>query len=227
MPGKPPLATMGTMTDSPAAPDASATPARARRAYHHGGLAEALVAAARAEIERVGPASLSLSECCRSAGVSTAAPYKHFRGKDDLLRHVIMAGFGDLGAALTAARDARPGPPAPRIAAMGRAYVRFALEQPGLFHLMFGKTAEHHAADEAEMEAAGLACFGVLIEEVAGGIGERADGDAARGLSVMLWTFVHGAASLALEGAYEAAHVEPDVDGMIEAATRRLLPDLA
>ena len=196
-----------------------------RGRYHHGDLAEALIAAARDLVEREGPARLTLSACCRAAGVSTAAPYKHFSGKEDVLRRVVMAGFRELTEETAAARDAHPGPAAPRIAAMGRAYVRFARRSPGVFRLMFGMAGEAHGGAHPELDEAGRACFDVLIAEVARAIGGRAEDEAARGLSVMLWTFVHGVASLDTDGAYEA-ETAADVDAMIEAATLRLLPQL-
>lgn len=193
----------------------------ARRRYHHGDLAEALAAAAGELIEEVGPARLSLSECCRRAGVSTAAPYKHFRDKDALIARVALEGFAGLAEATAAARDARrDGPAVPRIAAMGSAYVRFALARPGLFGLMFGAGAE--AGDDPALEAAGRTCFSMLTEEVAAAVGD-ADGERARRLSASLWTFVHGAAALAQGGNYEAAGIETDIDAMIESATERLL----
>jgi AcrR family transcriptional regulator len=207
------------MSDGTAAADA---PADARRRYHNGDLAGALAAAASELIEEVGPARLSLSECCRRAGVSTAAPYKHFRDKEALIGRVAVEGFEALAEATTAARDARrDGPAAPRIAAMGKAYVRFALERPGLFSLMFGTTGETEQDDPA-LEEAGRACFAVLLDEVAAAIGD-AEGERAQHLCVMLWTFVHGAASLALGGAYAATETEIDVHEMIEATTERLL----
>ncbi|MFO7856628.1 MAG: WHG domain-containing protein [Paracoccaceae bacterium] len=197
----------------------------AKRRYHHGDLAEALAAAAGELIEEVGPARLSLSECCRRAGVSTAAPYKHFRDKGALIDRVALEGFAALAEATAAAREARRDAPAVRrIAAMGSAYVRFALARPGLFSLMFGATAETDREDPA-LEAAGRACFSVLIDAVADAIGD--DGERARRLSATLWTFVHGAAALAQAGNYEAAGIETDVDAMIESATERLLADHA
>jgi len=198
----------------------------ARRRYHHGDLAEALAAAAGELIEEVGPARLSLSECCRRAGVSTAAPYKHFRDKDALIGRVALEGFAALAEATAAAKEARRDDPAVRrIAAMGSAYVRFALARPGLFGLMFGAGAEAGGEDPA-LEAAGRACFSVLIDEVAAAIGDD-DGERARRLSAALWTFVHGAAALAQGGNYEAAGIETDIDAMIENATERLLGERA
>ncbi|MEM6441721.1 MAG: WHG domain-containing protein [Pseudomonadota bacterium] len=205
------------------APETSRGDGRRGR-YHHGDLAGALVAAAREIIERDGPANLSLSKCCRMAGVSTAAPYKHFAGKDDLLRRLVMDGFEDLGTRMRAARDGCPGPIADRITAMGMSYIEFALANPGMFRLVFGMTKEMHDPEDVEMDACGQACFQVLIDEVADAVPDGAGEAAAQGLAVMLWTFVHGAASLALDGNYDAAKKDVDLRMMVSMATERLLP---
>jgi AcrR family transcriptional regulator len=200
-------------------------PALRRARYHHGDLAEALAEAARSIIEEVGPARLSLSECCRRAGVSTAAPYKHFRDKEALIRRVAIDGFDTLGAAMRAARDAGAHlAPGPRIAAMGKAYLHFALDRPGVFGLMFGMSGDVHGEDGPELTEAGHDCFAVLIDEVAHALGDAA---AAKQVSITLWTFVHGAASLAMDGNYEKAEAPVDLDAMIETATERLLADVA
>jgi AcrR family transcriptional regulator len=206
-------------------PEAADAPAKGRRGrYHHGDLAGALAAAARVIIERDGPANLSLSKCCRMAGVSTAAPYKHFASKDDLLRRLVMDGFAELGARMREARDGAPGPVAERITAMGMSYIDFALANPGLFRLVFGMTREMHAPQDEEMHACGQACFQVLIDEGARAVPPEAGEEAAQGLAVMLWTFVHGAASLALDGNYDAARKDVDMATMVSMATERLLP---
>ncbi|MEO1689027.1 MAG: TetR/AcrR family transcriptional regulator [Pseudomonadota bacterium] len=197
---------------------------RAKRGYHHGDLAGALVAAARVVIERDGPANLSLSKCCRMAGVSTAAPYKHFSGKDDLLRRLVMDGFADLGARMREARDACPGGSADRISAMGMSYVAFGLANPGLFRLVFGMAHEMHDPEDEELHACGMTCFQTLIEEAARAIGPRAEPEEAKHLAVMLWTFVHGVASLAMDGNYDAARTDVDIRRMVTMATERLLP---
>ncbi len=212
------------MTEDPETKEIAVDPLVARkRRYHHGDLGHALLAAVRTLIERDGPSGFSISEACRMAGVSTAAPYKHFKGKDDILRSLVMQGFEELGEAMTRARDADPGPAPRRIAAMGRAYVAFGLANPGLFRLVFGTKDRLKGAEDAELHACGHDCFSVLIEEVAGHLGPLAGPEAAKRLSVMLWTFVHGAASLAMEGDYEAAEVEVDLGDMIERATIGLL----
>lgn len=211
----------------------------ARRSYHHGDLERALVEAVRVLVERDGAARFSVAEACKMAGVSTAAPYRHFRDKDDILAAVKTAGFAELTRRMEAARDAAGAAAAPavhgplaggdeaavrRVAAIGKEYVGFALACPETFALMFGARRLEIAPErEAEVEGAGHACFDVLIREVADFLGRSAEERDARELSVMLWSFVHGVAALAREGDYEAARIPVETDRLIERATRAVL----
>ena len=194
---------------------------RRKSAYHHGDLGEALVVAVRGLIERDGIGDFSIAEACKSIGVSTAAPYKHFTDKQDILRHVAKAGFEDMTDQMVTARDRHPDDPARRISEIGKTYVDFALANPETFKLMFGSTPD--VKDDDTVRGAGHACFDVLISEVAGYLGSTSESDDSRDLSIMLWTFVHGAASLAIDKDYDAARQEVDLHALIEAAGGRLL----
>ena len=104
--------------------------------YHHGDLANALIAAALAAVEQGGPDAVSLRDLAQSLGVSRAAPYRHFADRDALLAAVAARGFEDLNvgyeAALAAEGDGRE-----KLRAAGRVYLDFARRRPGLFQLMF------------------------------------------------------------------------------------------
>ena len=191
-------------------------------AYHHGDLGTALVRVVRELIERDGVADFSISEACKRLGVSTAAPYKHFADKHDILRHVCTSGFDELADAMRHARDGQPSDQVRRISDMGKAYVDFAIANPETFKLMFGSTP-NLKNDEATREV-GHRCFDVLIAEVSDHIGVEAESEDGRTLSVMLWSFVHVVASLAIDKDYEAARVPVYRSMLIEEATKRLLP---
>src|SRR6516165_12069780 len=92
-----------------------------RRSYHHGNLREALISAALDLIAAKGPAGFTFAEAARQAGVSAAAPYRHFRDRDALMADVAQRGFESFAAALSRAWDG--GKPTPRAAfeRMGRA----------------------------------------------------------------------------------------------------------
>ena len=81
-----------------------------KQGYHHGNLRQALVDAALKLIEEKGPDGFSVAEACRMAGVSTAAPYKHFKDREEILHAVILEAMHRMGAAMQAAADATSAP---------------------------------------------------------------------------------------------------------------------
>lgn len=198
-----------------------ASTARRKAAYHHGDLEAALIPVVRQLLERDGIGGFSVAEACKVIGVSTAAPYKHFSSKEEILGYVARSGFDDMTERMLQARDANPDDPVRRIAEMGKSYVAFALDNPGTFKLMFGSNP--NIKQYKPVTDSGETCFDFLISEVAGYLGQTHNTEVSMQVSVLLWTFVHGAASLAMDQDYEAARVEVDTDRMIEAATVRLL----
>lgn len=110
---------------------------QARRSYHHGNLREALVEAALRLIEEKGPQGFTMAEAARLAGVSPAAPYRHFKGREDLIEEVARRGFEMFSDRLEHAyAGGRPSPLA-AFFATGRAYLDFARAQPGHYIAMF------------------------------------------------------------------------------------------
>ena len=101
-----------------------------RRGYHHGNLREALVEAALRLITEKGPAGFTIAEAARLAGVSPAAPYRHFRDAEALLAEVALRGFERFSAALTAAGNANRADSVRAFEAMGAAYLTFARREP-------------------------------------------------------------------------------------------------
>lgn len=194
---------------------------KSKISYHHGDLSKALVSAVRVLIERDGTAHFSISEACQMAGVSTAAPYRHFKDKQDILYHVAREGFDDLTAEMEVAIKTHKRGEAALIAAIGKAYVRFAETNPGVFRLMFGSSPNVKQNDQ--VRDTGHCCFNTLINEVAYFLGLDANDEASKKTSVLLWTFVHGVASLLIDEDYNVADIAIDIDAMIEVATPRLL----
>src|SRR6201997_2674796 len=103
--------------------------------YHHGDLRSALVRAAMELLEEGGEAELSLRAVARRAGVSPAAPYRHYADREALVSAVAAVGYRELAERLGAAHPA----PSTRdqLADVAVAYVRFALDRPALFRIMF------------------------------------------------------------------------------------------
>ena len=107
------------------------------RGYHHGNLKEALLRAALELIAKKGPAGFTFAEAARWAGVSPAAPYRHFRDRDELLANIALRGFQQFEAALAKAwNDGRPDPMA-AFDRLGKAYLAFARTEPAYYSAMF------------------------------------------------------------------------------------------
>ena len=191
--------------------------------YHHGDLRAGLVEAARALVEANGPERLSLSDACRAAGVSTAAPYRHFPDKDALLFAVAQEGMERQADAMREAAAAHPLGSDAAIAAIGRAYVAFALREPGVFKLMFSLTRGH--ADEAALVAKGEATFGIVLVQIAARTGKAPTDPEVVITGFKLWTFVHGLSFLLIDDKLGKLDLDRlvDVDALLADAARRFL----
>ena len=193
--------------------------------YHHGDLKEALVQAAYDLIAKEGAENFLLSDACRLAGVSTAAPYKHFRDRDEILEIVVARAFDELADRSMAAVASKGEGTLEGIVAMGEAYVAFAAEQQRLFRLMFG---QHPKLKQAEKVVGdGERCFTGVIEQVARYCEvNHVPGD-PRQLAIRLWTFVHGAASLLIDEDYAIVAPDLDITAMIHETTPLMLAKTA
>src|SRR3954471_23808284 len=115
------------------------------RPYHHGDLRAALLAAAERTLRDRGAVALSLRELARETGVSHAAPGRHFKDKQALLDALALAGYERLAQTLEAADD--PGLPLePRLTALAKAYLGFAVENAALLELMFARKHDPEAS---------------------------------------------------------------------------------
>lgn len=171
-----------------------------RRGYHHGNLREALIDAALRLIGEKGPAGFTVAEAARAAGVSPAAPYRHFRDRDELLADVAKRGFETFAARLQAAWQ--QGQPTPREALLrvGHAYLGFARQEPATYAAMFESGIAH--GRYPELHAAGEVAFGVLREACEVVIGTLPASQRPPTLMVALhvWSMAHGIASLFARG---------------------------
>ncbi len=135
-------------------------------AYHHGNLRATLLAAAERSLRAHGADQLSLRELAREAGVSHAAPRRHFPDRQALLDALAEAGFARLDTQLRAALAAAGEDFAPRLHAMAAAYLRFATEDAALLELMF---AGKHREGADRLVAAAAAPFGLMQGLIAQG----------------------------------------------------------
>ena len=166
--------------------------------YHRGNLRRVLLDTAIELIRHSGPAALTLREVARRAGVSHNAPYRHFRGKDELMAAVATEGFGELAAAMRQAA-AREATALGRYRASGLGYLQFALRQQEHYTMMFDVPVGKERFPECEK--AGEAAFQTLVGFIEGC---QVEGTLPAGnpLPVALgaWSLVHGIAKLATAG---------------------------
>ena len=215
-----------------------------RDAYHHGNLRDHLIAATRTLIETDGLEAFKVADACRHAGVSTAAPYRHFDDRHALLEAVAVAGFHDLRDEMKAAGEQLDNGSVAAVSAIGKAYVAFACHEPNLFRLMFGKSdasesskskgklhdnqqsisasSEHHTLSTCEL--AGRECYAVLLDQLAATLKQDSLHESVIKAAFPLWTFVHGLSFLLIDGNLSVNQMPIDTDLQIEQATQCLMP---
>lgn len=166
------------------------------RGYHHGNLKEALVRAALDLIAKKGPAGFTFAEAARWAGVSPAAPYRHFRDRDALLASVALQGFERFAAMLATAWNG--GKPDPRRAfeELGKAYLAFARTEPAYYSAMFEAGIPLHS--NPDLLAASERAFAVLrsaCETLITAMPAR-ERPPVLMMALHIWAMSHGIASL-------------------------------
>src|SRR3977135_4084670 len=164
------------------------------RGYHHGNLKEALIRAALELIAKKGPAGFTFAEAARWAGVSPAAPYRHFRDRDELLANVALRGFEQFEAALARAWDGGKPDVFTAFDRLGRAYLEFARTDTAYYSAMF--EAAVPLDTNPELRAAGERAFGVLRGASEQLIATMPAGNRPPSLMVALhiWSVAHGIA---------------------------------
>jgi AcrR family transcriptional regulator len=186
--------------------------------YHHGDLRNALIQAAVATARQHGPGAVLLRDVARQVGVSHNAGYRHFASREDLLTAVAEQGLAELAANMKAGLEAAPKRRDPkerarqRLRAIGHAYVKFAVSQPGLFRTIWAAAAYPTATPGAGTPGAGTPGGGTLVAEasdpylllnavldelvVAGAIPRSRRPHS----EIAAWSAVHGLATLVIDG---------------------------
>jgi AcrR family transcriptional regulator len=174
-----------------------------RDRYHHGDVRRAALDAAILELEAHGHAAFTVERVAKRVGVTAPAIYRHFESRDALLRAVIFAVFERFVARMDAAVLAAPDPEGVLLA-LGREYVRFAMENPGWFRLQFSRTAiEEHPVDHAAAQPK-------YPPIVFGALGHLVGDDPAEveRCFLLVWSTAHGVAALSIEHVF--GHVTTD-----------------
>jgi AcrR family transcriptional regulator len=202
------------------------------RGYHHGNLKEALVRAALELIAQKGAAGFTFAEAARSAGVSPAAPYRHFRDRDELLTDVARRGFDQFEAGLARAWDAGRPDVLTAFDRMGKAYLQFAKSEPAYYSAMF--EAGIPTDSSPELRDASERAFAVLRQATERLVATMPAPNRPPVLMMALhiWALSHGIASLFGRGDAARRALPMSPEELLEAAVllylRGLgLPDLS
>lgn len=177
--------------------------------YHHGELPKALVDATLRLLETTSADKITVADAARALGVSSGAPFRHFKDRDALMAHVAAVGFDRLRERMNHAFSEHTHGSIDRIVAGGLAYIFFSAEHPSLFELMWGAARQDDETDVARI--AGDAAYRTFIDNlqatmVAEGVSERDP----RAFGAPLWAMVHGYAHL-LIGANRMLDRDPEV----------------
>jgi AcrR family transcriptional regulator len=191
---------------------------RAERGYHHGNLKEALLQAALDLIAQKGAAGFTFADAARMAGVSPAAPYRHFRDRDELMSAIAQRGFEQFEQVLTAAwDDGRPSTVA-AFERVGKAYLAFAREEPAYYSAMFesGLPVDANPTLMAASERA-FAIIRAAAERLAALAPPGVPRPPAMMMALHIWSMSHGVASLFARGDAARRKLPMSPDELLEA----------
>ena len=192
------------------------------RPYHHGDLRAALLAAAERTLRDKGVGALSLRELAREVGVSHAAPGRHFKDKQALLNALALAGYDRLSRALGAAEDPAL-PLEPRLTALARAYLGFAIDNSELLELMY---ARKHEPDASEQMATAVERTVGSLERVLADAQKRGEiiaGDPEE-LNLVTGAALHGMAGFIAAGWLTPQAALAGVEGLVHHLLNGLKP---
>lgn len=183
-----------------------------KRGYHHGNLRQALVDAATGLIEAKGPQGFTLSEAAKAAGVTPAAVYRHFEGREDLIAEIARQGFGIFADLMEYAFESGRPSALSSFEATGRAYLAFARKYPGHYQAMFESGLSLNR--NAELSAAAERAKAVL-ERAAEDLSKHIPPEKrppAQMVSAHIWAMSHGVVELYARGAPGARAPFPPED---------------
>lgn len=183
-----------------------------RSDYHHGHLDEALVEETSRIVREEGISAVSMRELSEQLDVSRSAAYRHFEGKEALFAAVAKKGFVELREAMKSVRaenSSSSSIASERLIAMGKTYVQYALDHPGVYRLMF--QWDWSDDEYSELAEAGQSAFDELVNAMESGQEEGTfrSGDSLE-MAFSTWSLVHGVALLILDGHAPEGMNDPD-----------------
>lgn len=169
------------------------------RPYHHGDLRRVVIETAGHMLREDKGWQFTLREVARRAGVSHAAPYKHFPDKRALLIELAIQGFEELGREMTAAMTPRSRSPRKEFLAACNAYIQFGVANPALYRLMF--SAEAGDPSSVHLNERVLRTFAILLDLLERGLQAGVfKKRPVQGLAAACWAQVHGLTMLSIDG---------------------------
>jgi AcrR family transcriptional regulator len=200
-----------------------------RQGYHHGNLKEALIEAAQRFIAERGLGGFTLADAAKLVGVTPAALYRHFRGRDALVAEVAFRGYDELAKRLGRALQSE-GTPLERFTRMGEAYLAFAEQEPGFYAAMFSaRPSEGEACgpfwskgQDKEGKAPGAA-FDYLVKALAETFPQGFENVDGRFIAIEVWALSHGIATLDAAGQLPRGHGLPDKYELLRAGVLALV----
>src|SRR4051812_10493601 len=171
-----------------------------RQGYHHGNLKEALIEAAQRFIAERGLGGFTLADAAKLVGVTPAALYRHFRGREALVAEVAFRGFDELAKRLGRALQSE-GTALERFTRMGEAYLGFAEQEPGFYTAMFSaRSVDGEEGGPGSKAAHGskrtASAFDYLVEALSKTFPEGFRDVDVRFIAIEVWALSHGIATL-------------------------------
>ena len=193
--------------------------------YHHGNLHDALIIAAAELIEENGSLDFAMIDAARRAGVSSAAPYRHFKDKDALLEAICLVTFIALTESAEQTALEFPAGSPERIVALEKGYIRFVTSHPAFYDLMWGKSGiRAMESDEVDLQTSGFYVLADAVQSWCEATGTR--GQDPNDLATKLWAMAHGLSGLALNHHVEKFLPGADVYALVESSTHTFLGGL-
>ena len=192
------------------------------RGYHHGNLRNALIVAAAELIEEAGCTEFAISDAAKRAGVSTAAPYRHFKDRDDLLEAVSELCFIGLEDVAMKTRDQHVMGSRECIIALGLTYMEYVSSRPAFYQLMWNE--KQHLPEQAAPDSLGRPGFSIFLETIQAWCEhQRVASCDPLDLAVKLWALAHGLAVLSINGKLAVFLPDSDVADMLCSSTHVFL----
>jgi len=193
-----------------------------RQGYHHGNLKEALIEAAQRFIAERGLGGFTLADAAKLVGVTPAALYRHFRGRDALVAEVAFRGFTQLAERLGRALES-DGTPLERFTRMGEVYLAFAEQEPGFYAAMFAPQSTDPTTGECGNPPAQGSAFDFLVKALSDTFPEGFTSVDVRFIAIEVWALSHGIATLSAAGQLPKGPGLPDKYELLRAGVLALV----